>query len=267
MTPGATQTPSRREMAKIGDLSVFRDHGVRWAVVAAFALVGLYLTLDPWIDLTVSALFYDPGRGFAADHSRLLSSARHIGSVLGKSLGAAIGVLLIYRLLSRRDAFGVPLRILVFLLAVQLVGPVILVNGIFKEHWGRARPVQITEFNGTKRYTPPLVIADQCPHNCSFVSGESAYGYAYLALGFIPRQRRWRGALFGAGAGFGTIIGAMRIAQGGHFFSDIFFSAVLMFAVAWALYWLIVDPRGGAWLCEATRFVRGKRADRRGEDS
>jgi len=249
-------------MAKIGDCSDFRGHRARWAAVAAMALFGLYLTLDSRIDLTVSALFYDSGRGFVADHSPVLSTARHIGSVLGKILGAAIGVLLIYRLVSRRDAFGVPLRVLVFLLAVQLAGPVILVNGILKEHWGRARPAQITEFNGTK----PLVIADQCPHNCSFVSGEASYGYAYLALGFIPRQRRWRRMLFGAGAGFGTVIGIMRITQGGHFFSDIFFSAVLMFAIAWALHWLIVDPRGGAWLCTATRLVGGKRADHRGED-
>lgn len=244
-------------MTQTPETSAYLSGGFGWTTLAIGLAFGAWLLLDPAPDLAVSALFYDPGQGFVADQSPTLSAARKIGIAVGRLFAAAIGLAIVYRVLARRNAFGIPMRALIFLAAVQIAGPALLVNGILKEHWGRARPVQVTEFNGTKRYTPPLVIADQCAHNCSFVSGEASYGYSYLALGFVPRERRWRHALFAFGAAFGTAVGIMRIAQGGHFLSDIFFSAAFMLLIAWLLHRLILDPRGIAWFRRLLGLARG----------
>lgn len=254
-------TGSAEDMEKAREISAYVCRRWCYAVLAIALALGAWLIVDPSLDLAASALFYRPGEGFAADHSPLLSAVRHVGNLLGKVFGAAIGVAVLFRIVTRRDALGIPMRALVFLAAVQIAGPAVLVNAVLKEHWGRARPVQITEFGGTKHYTPPLIPADQCAHNCSFVSGEASFGFSFLAFGFLPRTRRWRQAGFAFGAAFGSALGVMRIAQGGHFMSDIVFSAALMLLVAWVLERLILDPRSIAWFDRITQLGRRQSAD------
>ena len=47
-----------------------------------------------------------------------------------------------------------------FILLGFILGPIIgcgiIANWYFKDQWGRARPVQVTEFNGDKKFTPHL---------------------------------------------------------------------------------------------------------------
>ena len=76
------------------------------------------------------------------------------------------------------------------------LGPGLVVNGILKEHWGRARPRDVTQFGGDRRFTPALVIADQCERNCSFSAGHPSAGFALAALAYasISRRRRWAAA-------------------------------------------------------------------------
>ena len=54
-------------------------------------------------------------------------------------------------------------------LAALLLGPGWVVNEALKNHWGRARPEQVSDFGGAQRFTPALQPADQCVKNCSFV--------------------------------------------------------------------------------------------------
>lgn len=65
---------------------------------------------------------------------------------------------------------------IVYLAAVFLLGPLLLVNGVLKDRWSSAWPPQIAEFEGDKRHAPPFVIADQCVHKCSSVSAEASLG-------------------------------------------------------------------------------------------
>lgn len=111
-----------------------------------------------------------------------------------------------------------------FLAAVFVIGPGLIVNGILKEHAGRARPADIAEFGGNHLFTPVLQISDQCSQNCSFSSGEVAmtatFAFALLALTWphLPKQRRWL-----AIAAAITLIGAsllLRVGMGRHFTSD-----------------------------------------------
>ncbi len=59
-------------------------------------------------------------------------------------------------------------------LGTLLIGPVLLVNVILKEHWGRPRPVQTDIFGGALHFVEAGSLAGKCVSNCSFVSGEAA---------------------------------------------------------------------------------------------
>ncbi|MFZ5466979.1 MAG: phosphatase PAP2 family protein [Pseudomonadota bacterium] len=130
-----------------------------------------------------------------------------------------------------------------FLLLSLLLGPGLMVNGVLKEHWGRARPHQVVDFGGQKPFTPALQPADNCASNCSFVSGHSAIGFWWLALGLAWPAWRWRALLLGVG--LGGMLGLARIMQGGHFTSDVVFSFLVVWGTAELLAWIF---RRKGWL-------------------
>ncbi|QLQ19882.1 MAG: phosphatase PAP2 family protein [Exiguobacterium profundum] len=66
-----------------------------------------------------------------------------------------------------------------FVLAVYALGTGVLVHGLLKAYWGRARPAQVTEFGGIAAFTPPWLISQECTRNCSFVSGEVSGAVAF----------------------------------------------------------------------------------------
>jgi membrane-associated phospholipid phosphatase len=142
------------------------------------------------------------------------------------------------------DVLQLRTRGMVFVTLALLLGPGLLANVVLKDHWGRARPAHVVEFGGPSRFTPPLLIADQCDHNCSFVAGDAAAGYFLLALALLARRRR-APAIAGALAA-GSALGVVRIIQGGHFLSDVVFAGLLVGGLTWLLYALIMTPRGAA---------------------
>lgn len=215
-----------------------------WLIVAAAAIVGAVLFALPAIDHAAAALFFD-GRTFPAETDATVQALRRAARIPGWVLAAAAVASIGWRLVRRRWLFGLDRKAIVYLVAVALVGPTLLVNGILKEHWGRARPYQTVDFGGDKAFTPPLLPADQCARNCSFVSGEVAYGFFFTALGFlaVPVARR---RVFAATIGFGTAIAVIRVAQGGHWLSDAYFAAVFTVAIAWLLHhWIVREDAVG----------------------
>ena len=222
------------------------DARVRWLAAAA-VLAALLLQFVPAIDTGVSRLFYD-GRGFPAETDAAVKLLRRLAQVPGYVLAAAMAASLASRLLRRRWLFGLDRKAIVYLLAVALAGPVVLVNGVLKEHWGRARPYQTVEFGGTRAHTPPFVPTDQCTTNCSFVSGEVSYGFAFVALGFLLAGRARRRA-FAAAVGFGLVLALIRVSQGGHYLSDAAFAALFTVTIAWLFHhWLVREDAIGRLL-------------------
>ena len=180
---------------------------------------------------------------------------------LERRIGAAADVSLIFRIgagalrivrgvwreiwdFLKAVAHSVSTSKLVYLSLCMALGPGLVVNTIFKNEWGRARPHQIVEFGGTEHFTPVWVISNQCLKNCSFVSGHAAIGYYLFAFAFLavpPLRRR----LFGLSIALGLGVGMVRVIQGDHFLSDVILPGFFVFAVCAALYELFVD-RG--WL-------------------
>jgi membrane-associated phospholipid phosphatase len=104
------------------------------------------------------------------------------------------------------------------------------VNGILKDHWGRARPRQILDLGGDAAFTPVWWLSDQCQRNCSFVSGEGASAFWPMAIVFlVPKEWKWPVGI--VTLAFAAIVSLARIMAGGHFLSDVLIAWLLVLLV------------------------------------
>jgi lipid A 4'-phosphatase len=219
---------------------------IQIAVVAGSLGLALLFVLAPGVDLWFSGLFFREGDGFYLRDAVWVGVLYDMVHPLAAVLVLGLVLLLIYNLWRRRAMGPFDVRAVLFMLAVLAVGPGLVVNVVFKDHWGRARPRDVVEFGGTREYTPAFVISDQCERNCSFVSGHASLPFAFAGLGYLLRRRRW--AVFAGAATFGGVVGLGRILQGAHFLSDVVFSGVFVFLVAYLLAHLAfrLRPEGGS---------------------
>jgi len=202
----------------------------------------LLFFIYPNLDLAVSQrLFAD--HQFIGRDSLPFSAARLLFNVLfyGACTVGLIGC--VVTLSSGRKWLNVSSNKWLFLAVCVLVGPLTVANLGFKDHWGRARPQAVVEFGGDKLFSPPLIKSDQCPRNCSFVSGEasSIYVIGFVAAFLFPAAA---GAWVWSGVMLGSLCGFVRMAAGGHFLSDVIFAGVLM-AITVALMQLLFSAISG----------------------
>ncbi len=121
-----------------------------------------------------------------------------------------------------------------------LLGPGLVINLILKDNVDRARPHHIIQFGGDKQFTPAFVVSDQCEKNCSFVCGHASAGFSLMAIAFLVR-RELKNRILLIASTIGFVIGAVRIIQGGHFFSDVIFSFFFTFFTLRILYYLMYE--------------------------
>jgi lipid A 4'-phosphatase len=210
--------------------------------ILILGLIGALLVAFPQVDLAVSGFFFDDTRGFYLGNQPLV---RFVYDLVPWFSRAVIAGLLLFLLaawtIRRKHKFFLrQRRTALYLLLVAIVGPLLLVNGVFKDHWGRARPAQVIEFGGTKQFTRAALPTNQCEKNCSFVSGHASAGFYFLALAFVLPRRRALWLALGTGLGLG--IGFVRIVQGGHFFSDVIFCGIVVYLTARALHTAMFRP-------------------------
>lgn len=195
----------------------------------------------PQVDLLASGLFYDKLHGFTLAAwppiRDLTASIRWITwAILLIALAGAAWLRLVGKPLWRLDR-----NALIFLVAALAIGPGILANTVLKDHWGRARPYQVETFGGAHQFTPAPLPADQCDHNCSFVSGHAALGFSLVMFAFLLPAGRARTLGFAAALSFGALVGLARIASGHHFLSDVVDAGLLVVGATWLLHrWLVV---------------------------
>lgn len=206
---------------------------IQIAAVAGLVGVALLFVVVPGIDIGFSDLFFRESSGFYLRGAFWVGLLYDMVHPLAAILVLGLLCLLIYNLVRRRAVGPFDIRAVLFILAVLAVGPGLVVNVVFKDHWGRARPRDIAEFGGSRTFTPAFVVSDQCERNCSFPSGHASLPFAFVALGFLLRRRRW--AVYAGAAAFGGLVGFGRIVQGAHFLSDVVFAGVFVFLVAYLL--------------------------------
>ena len=204
-----------------------------------FAIIGTLLVAFPQADLAIAGLFYDPFDGFYLRANPVVRFVFDGVPWITRTVVVSLVLFLLaaWTIWRRRGFFSRQRRAALYLLLVMVIGPGLLVNTLFKDQWGRARPSQVQEFGGSKQFTRAAIPADQCEKNCSFVSGHASVGFFFLAFAFVWPRRRvpW----LAAGTGLGLGIGLVRIVQGGHFFSDVIFCGIVVYLTARVLHALM----------------------------
>jgi len=211
----------------------------RYPVLTAFFACLVLCLIFPVLDLRISTWFYRPYDGFFLRNHPLAVFIYYAVPWVAVGLAFGFVAVLLGSLISKRNWLRSRRRDASYLLLVLILGPGLMVNTVFKDHWGRARPHQVQQFGGTQQFTPALLPATQCDRNCSFVSGHTALGFYFVAFGFVLRHQRRTWLAIGLVAGTG--IGLVRILQGGHFPSDVIFSFFVVYAVAWILRGLVTS--------------------------
>lgn len=208
--------------------------------IAAFA--GLVFGLFPALDLGVAGYFHDFVDGnknyFALRIYPPIMLARDVGLWVGTILVAPAVAALVIKLILPRMRLLLPGRAILFLIATMALGPGLLVNVALKDHWGRSRPIDVTQFGGTEKFSPWWKPGGDCPNNCSFVSGDVAGAFWTIAPAALT-PAPYRAVAYGAALALGTVMATFRVMAGGHFVSDVVFAGVFTFLVIWLCYALI----------------------------
>lgn len=207
-------------------------------ILACFLVSAIVLSGFPAIDIGISRIFFD--QGFYSKE-QWLHQLIHGGMdyFVGVAMMLITGIYLFNRL-CKQSLWNIDGKKICYLLLVLILGAGLIVNVVFKDSFGRARPRDVVEFGGTKHFTPAFVVAHECNKNCSFSSGEGAAGFFSLALAAALSRKR---AVLAASVGFGVLVSWSRIASGAHFFSDTVVSFFVMLILTDILYYYMVAPK------------------------
>ncbi|MFI5399736.1 MAG: phosphatase PAP2 family protein [SAR324 cluster bacterium] len=213
-----------------------------WLLPALVLAAGTCIVWIGDLDRLAAAAFYVPGdpTGWPIGTAQPWRFLYRWAVMPGILLGA--GGLLAYAWGELRPA-GRPWRRAGLTIVLSLaLGPLLLVNGVLHETWGRPRPRQVAEFGGTKTFRPVLVPAWDRQAQ-SFPTGHAAAGFAVMALYFVWRERRpgWARGALGAGLALGGVTAVARMAQGGHWLSDGLWSGGIVYFSAWAVAKALAD--------------------------
>jgi lipid A 4'-phosphatase len=207
------------------------------AVIALAVLLTVVFAVTP-LDIAAARIFYRPD---GVDHwplgkhwpwSVLYQCAPLITASL---LGLGVIALLVGHLGARENW-----RINgAFLLLSVIVGPGLIINAVLKDHWDRPRPRDVVQFGGVMQYTPAPLRGEG---GGSFPCGHCSVGFLYAIGWWVWRRRHpaWARTSLTFGLALGFALGLARMAAGGHFLSDVIWSALLALGLAHALYYYIL---------------------------
>jgi lipid A 4'-phosphatase len=210
---------------------------IDFAVPVFIAIISTSLIVLTNADIEIEKLLYSPEKGWFMGRNMpwyFLYNYGNIPAILLSAAGLVILVLGFFRqqLLPYR-------KISLFLVIFMILGPGLLVNTVFKEHWGRPRPADIVNFGGKETFHQ-IWEKGQPEQGKSFPSGHAAVGF-FLFSPFFFLRKTFRSSAFlflGLGIFYGTFMGAGRMIQGGHFLSDVLWSGVFTYLTGLILYYI-----------------------------
>ena len=222
-----------------------------WMAVKPIWLMGMMVLtsflINYWqVDLKLAAWFHDDEAGWWLASNPLIQGLYHYGEFPAWIATVVILALAFIPLAGPCRPHWRPMG--VYLILVLLLGPGLLINGIFKEHFGRPRPNQIRTFGGKLEFKP-LGQPGVAHVGKSFPSGHASMGFFWLALFIYLRRSNPKlaktflllGLIHGGAMGFG------RMAQGKHFLGDVLWSGAMVYLVSWANMVSIVPALQRRW--------------------
>jgi len=203
-------------------------------------LIGLTLLIAYFnLDLKLEQNFYKDGSWFLAK----VNPWRFLyvyGTYPGIILAGAYILLLIGSYSIKKL---VPLRKeAILILLTLIIGPGLLINGTFKDHWGRPRPREVNIFGGKWDFRE--VWEPGIPgKGKSFPCGHCSMGFIFIAFYFAYKKKNSliRNAAIPVSLTYGVLMGIARMVQGGHFLSDVVWSAGMVYFTVVILYYFIYE--------------------------
>ncbi|MFH1079319.1 MAG: phosphatase PAP2 family protein [Pseudomonadota bacterium] len=206
-----------------------KDIFMDFAIPIATLLMSTFILSVMNADLLLAARFYSPAEGWLWKNVHPWIDLYHYGNIPPLILGLYGFIIFILGFFVHRIAFY--RKIGLFLVIYLILGPGLVINTVVKDHWGRPRPVEVKNFGGAEQYLP--VWERGTPgQGKSFPSGHAAVGFFLFAPFFLLRKQspKWAVSFLLLGLAYGAFMGIGRMAQGGHFATDILW--------AWGLTYL-----------------------------
>lgn len=217
-------------------------NGFNLLIALLAALILLTLLADHFqLDIRLMAALFDANRGWYIGREQPWYWLYRYGALPGVALGVfgLIGFCLSFK----KAAWQGLQRHFLLIVLTLIIGPGLLVNVAFKDHWGRPRPKQIQAFGGSWEYRS--VFSPGIPgRGKSFPSGHCAMGYVFFTLVAFRKRSTVLAWVGGLGALiYGTLMGMARMAAGGHFPTDVLWSLGIVIMVITVLYyWVLRIP-------------------------
>jgi lipid A 4'-phosphatase len=201
--------------------------------LALALIIGVLFGIYPELDLKLAGLFYDAStKSFPLRLNTLAVIARDGAMWIAWGFALPAVVALVVKLARPDKPLLMSGRAVVFLLTTLILSAGVLTNLTFKSYWGRPRPVTVSQFNGSAPFVAWWDPRGSCGRNCSFFSGEGATAFwTYAPAALTPPA--WRPLAYAAATLFGVTTSVLRMAFGGHFFTDVAAAALVTFLVIW----------------------------------
>lgn len=203
-------------------------------------LMVLMAPFTPFLDLTSAHYFFDWGGENFLSNSFLSFMFQYgvwpANIVVGVSIILLLSSFFYLSLVKYRKIF-------IYLILTLALGSGVITHLVLKDHWGRPRPRQVIEFKGEQTFSPFYIpnFSNPIPSK-SFPCGHCSMGFYFFSLAIVGKRlgklRFQKISLFIAFF-LGGLLGIVRMAQGGHFFSDVLMGALVMWLTALFLEWVL----------------------------
>lgn len=208
-----------------------------WWLLPVLAMI-ILTPFTPQIDLAASSWFYQDGH-FSQDG--FFTFFYEYAIIPGQLAGviAAFTLTLSYFLPSLQRWRGPLLAVLL----TMVLGAGFIVHTVLKDHWGRPRPKQVEQFGGSQAFRPwykPNFFHQPEPSR-SFPCGHCTMGFFFFSAAFALKRtghRNWSTFFLIYAFGMGILLGLARIAQGGHFVSDVLMSGLILWICSGFFDWV-----------------------------
>ena len=214
--------------------SLYLNFNFYFKTLTITLLLSILFFLFPNLDITVSGLFYGQDGSFIASESDwFIYFIRKMLMPLLALLAFFIPLAAIVKQIKYKEKIlDIPVRDWTYLFTCLIVGTGVVVNSIFKNLWGRARPNDTIQFGGEEPFTIPWLNVNYCDTNCSFVSGDVSFFTLSLALLLIFNKTTWNTFAYVAIG----LMSLLRIMEGDHFLSDTIMSFIITFVIIKVLH-------------------------------